>query len=203
LATQRGTACGEQVRVASLMDDALALFQRRIRAVGLKVVKQFDYDGAVVGTAGELRQVFSNLIANAMDALSVTGDRLVLRVRTARRWDTGVIGVRASIFDNGNGIAPEHRDRLFQGFHTTKGDQGTGIGLWVSKRIIDQHGGTLHMRTSVKPGNSGTCFSIFLPFNKAAEEAPRSIDSNRMHRSTHGRNSQSSRRAKSGPQTAF
>jgi signal transduction histidine kinase len=107
--------------------------------------------------------VFSNLVVNAMDALVNNGDKLVLGVRLARNWSTGQCGVRISILDNGTGIDPDYRSRIFQPFYTTKGDKGTGIGLWVSQNIVTQHRGTLRVRSSVRPGRSGTCFSVFLP----------------------------------------
>lgn len=74
--------------------------------------------------------------------------------------------MRVSIFDSGPGIATEHRSQIFQAFYTTKGEQGTGIGLWVSGAIIKKHRGTLRVHTSSRPGRSGTCFSVFLPFKQ-------------------------------------
>jgi PAS domain S-box-containing protein len=173
LGMQRGTADRrESVPLTGLLDNVLTLYQRKTKTLGIEVRRHYEFEGSVVGSPGELRQVFSNLIVNAMDALATTGDKLVLRVRLAQRWDTGVRGVRVTIVDNGPGIAPEHRSQLFQAFYTTKGDQGTGIGLWISRTIVRQHGGTLRLSSSVRPGRSGTCFSVFLPLENPVRSIP-------------------------------
>jgi signal transduction histidine kinase len=72
-------------------------------------------------------------------------------------------GVRLTVADTGVGIQPEDRMRIFEPFFTTKGEKGTGLGLWVSRGIVEKHGGSIRLCTSVQPGKSGTCFSVFLP----------------------------------------
>jgi PAS domain S-box-containing protein len=172
LAMQRGTADRrESVRVTSVLENVLTLYERRAKTLGVEVERRYRYEGPVIGSPGELRQVFSNLVVNAMDALATTGDKLVLSVRRAQRWCTGEQGVRVSIIDNGPGIAPEHRSQLFQAFYTTKGEQGTGLGLWISRTIVKKHGGTLRIHSSVLPGRSGTCFSVFIPLGSVAQTA--------------------------------
>jgi two-component system, chemotaxis family, CheB/CheR fusion protein len=163
LGMQRGTDRRESVQLTKLLDNVLTIYQRKTLTLGVEITKSYKDQGVVVGSPGELRQVFSNLIVNAMDALATSGDRLVLRVRRSRRWDTGQVGVRVSVLDNGPGIPPEHRKNLFQAFYTTKGDQGTGIGLWTSVSIVHKHGGTMRVRSSVRAGRNGTSFSVFLP----------------------------------------
>lgn len=165
---QRGaTNRRESVQLTMLLDNVLALYRRRTETLGILVRRSYEYEGAVSGSPGELRQVFSNLIVNAMDALAETGNKLVIGVRRCRRWDTGELGVRVTIGDNSSGIPREHRAHLFKSFYTTKGEQGTGIGLWVSKAMIQKHEGTLRWRTSTSEGRSGTCFSVFLPMAAA------------------------------------
>ncbi len=164
LGMQRGAAgAREPVQISQLLENVLTLYQRKTMTLGVEVKRKYRYEGTAMGSPGELRQVFSNLIVNAMDALATTGDTLVVGIRKARRLKTGEQGVRISIVDNGPGIAPEHCSQLFQAFYTTKGELGTGIGLWVSRTIIQKHGGTLRLHSSVRPGRSGTCFSVFLP----------------------------------------
>ena len=104
----------------------------------------------------ELLQVLSNLIVNALDALPSKG-QLSLRLR--RRGS----GVHIVIADNGHGIKAEHSDRIFQPFFTTKGERGTGLGLALSRAIVERHRGKISMRSSVQPGRSGTMFRIRLP----------------------------------------
>ena len=72
-----------------LIDNVLTLYQRKTKTLNIEVERRYDYDGAVFGSLGELRQVFSNLIVNAMDALATNGNRLIISVRRGRRWDTG------------------------------------------------------------------------------------------------------------------
>ena len=172
LGMQRGAADRrESVQVTKLLDNVLTLYERKSKTLGIQIQRRYSYDDVVIGSPGELRQVFSNLIVNAMDALAASGNKLVVSVRQARRWDTGAEGVRISIGDDGPGIAPAHRSQLFQAFYTTKGELGTGIGLWVSKAIVHKHGGALRVRSSVRGGQSGTCFSVFLPFETASHKA--------------------------------
>lgn len=167
LGMQRGPAdTRDSVQPTQLLDDVLTLYEKKVHSVGARVVKSYHCEESVLGNSGELRQVFSNLIVNAVDALGIAGDKLMIDVRKARRWDTGDAGIRVNIADNATGIPPEHRRRLFQAFYTTKGEQGTGIGLWVSTGIVRKHGGSMRFHSCSLPGKSGTCFSIFLPLQK-------------------------------------
>jgi PAS domain S-box-containing protein len=168
LGMQRGSGAQvEPVRVTSLLDNVLTLYQRKTVTLGVNVERDFGFEGSIEGSSTELRQVFTNLIVNAMDALAKCGDKLTLRVRRTLHGKTGEQGVLVSVIDNGPGIAREQQTRLFQPFFTTKGEQGTGIGLWVSRSIVQNHGGTLRLRSSARPGHSGTCFSVFLPLKSA------------------------------------
>ena len=164
LGMQRGPASNPvSLQVTHLLENVLTLCLGRTKKLGIKIVRHYSDDEAMVGFPVELQQVFSNLIVNAMDALASKGDSLVVSVRRARHAATGEPGVRISMLDNGPGIALEHTRQIFQPFYTTKGEQGTGIGLWVSRNIVEKHRGTLRMHSSVRPGRTGTCFSIFLP----------------------------------------
>jgi PAS domain S-box-containing protein len=156
---------------SDLIDNVLALYGRKFQLLGVKVETRYDTREPLSVVAGELRQVFSNLILNAADALATSGDRLILHVRNARNWKTMQSGVRVSIYDNGPGIPPSERARLFELFHTTKGQKGTGIGLWVSQGIVKTHGGTIRFRSCAKPGKSGTLFTLFLPKPSATSNA--------------------------------
>ena len=102
--------------------------------------------------AGELRQVISNLVSNAMDA-TAGGGRLIVRARRSRDWvHPQRDGVRITIADTGSGMTHEVRDRLFEAFFTTKGATGTGLGLWVSHEIILKHHGIIAL---AQPGGVG------------------------------------------------
>ena len=164
LGMQRGSGeRREPVQLTKLLDNVLTLYERKSVSLGITVTRDYRFDGTVSASRGELRQVFSNLVVNAMDAMAVAGDKLAVRIRPSKRWDTGMEGIRVIVSDNGPGIPPEHRAKLFNAFHTTKGEQGTGIGLWVSRNLITQHGGSIRLRSSATPGRTGTCFSVWLP----------------------------------------
>jgi PAS domain S-box-containing protein len=150
-----------EVRASELIDGVLTLYRHRIESLGVTIVKRYDSTGAVVADAGELRQVFSNLIVNAADVLAKKGDKLHIHVRDSQDWrGTGRRGIRITVADNGSGIPREVRHRLFEPFFTTKGEKGTGLGLWVSRSLVEKHGGRLRVRSI--PG-IGAAFSIFLP----------------------------------------
>jgi signal transduction histidine kinase len=151
-----------QASVSTLLDSVLALYQGRL--AGSKIVVERCYQNTSPFTCypGELRQVFANLISNAFDATR-KGGRIILRERAARHSKTGEAGVRITVADTGHGIHAAMKSHLFQAFRSTKGSNGSGLGLWISKEIIDKHGGSIQFRSSTKAGNSGTIFSVFIP----------------------------------------
>lgn len=152
------------VRMPDLMDSVLAVFKPRIDAGGLKLSRDYRKTEPVLCFSGEIRQVLSNLISNALDA-TPPGGRLIARLRPARRWDAqGQRGVRITLADTGKGISPEHRRRIFEPFYTTKGINGTGLGMWISKDLIEKHEGVIRFCTSARETASGTTFSVFLPY---------------------------------------
>lgn len=152
------------VRIPEILDSALAVHHPRLVAAGIQVERRFEPAPPVLGMSGELRQVFSNLVGNALDAMR-SGGRLMLHVYASREYAKGQRpGVRVAIGDTGAGIPAEVRRRVLEPFVTTKGDTGTGLGLWISSEIIHKHGGHLSLKSRTgEPGRSGTVFSIFLP----------------------------------------
>ena len=152
------------VRMKALLEDVLALHARRISAKGLRVVRQFQSDEPINVFPGAMRQIFSNLVGNAIEASSENGS-LCLRVRKSQMWkDAGGSGLRILIGDTGTGMSPEVRRRAGEPLFTTKGQEGTGLGLWVTRSIIEGYRGLLHVRSSTGK-NHGTVFSVFLPTN--------------------------------------
>ena len=152
------------VDVEEIMESVLALFAPKLASSRIEVKREYKSHPAVMAFPGELRQVFSNLLANAMDAVGKNG---VIRVRVAPAQGYGngsIPGVRILVADNGCGIPDTSRESLFTPFFTTKGERGTGLGLWVSRGIVEKHEGTLRLRSSQRPGRyRGTAFAIFLP----------------------------------------
>jgi PAS domain S-box-containing protein len=165
LGLHRGDADSPQpVRVSELIDNVLSLYGRKFRALGIAVETRYETDIPVTAFPGELRQVFSNLIVNAVDALEKSGDRLCVHILPSLNWANPTQrGLRITISDNGSGIPAEKRKQIFEPFYTTKGSKGTGIGLWVSLGIARKYGGAMRFRSVLKPGRSGTTFSVFLP----------------------------------------
>ncbi len=164
LGLQRETKAPVPVKLPELLDGLLSLYERRMAMSKVSVERRYESAGEVCAFPGEMRQVFSNLIGNSVDAIGARGGRILLHVYAGSQWDDGRrSGVRVTIADNGPGI-PEHaRQNLFKPFFTTKAEKGTGLGLWISFGIIHRHHGTIRVHTSTRPGHTGTAFSIFLP----------------------------------------
>ena len=153
------------LNVAETLDQVLRLYLPRLVAKRIQVEKHYDIDADIRGFAGELRQLFSNLITNAVDAMGESG-RLRVRVARSHEWANGErhrSGVRITIADNGGGIRRNDMAHIFEPFYTTKKDLGTGLGLWLSHGIVQKHGGSIRVRSRTTPGHSGTIFTVFLP----------------------------------------
>ena len=111
------------------------------------------------GMAGELKQVISNLISNAADAVGKDGV-IAVKLRCTEELEGSM--VRVMVEDDGPGIAAEYADRIFKPFFTTKKNVGTGLGLWVTMEILERHGGSIHLNPR-GDGDRGSAFTILLP----------------------------------------
>ncbi len=161
------------MRVSEIIDSVVSLYQGRLKQGGIDVKLGSRNEYEYLGFSGELRQVIANLIGNALDAMR-HGGHLRLRVYSSRNFATGEPGLRIVVADSGHGMKPETRRRIFEPFFTTKESVGTGLGLFVSKELIEKRGGTIRLRSSVHPRHCGTTFSIFLPVRSglAVSQAP-------------------------------
>lgn len=158
-----GNSSPTLVSVPEIVNDLLAIYAGRIVAKKLHIEPRFDENLELRAVRAELRQVFANLLTNAID-VSPMGGSIYLRVHRRRDWSHPERhGVRVSIADQGPGIKLEDRPKLFEPFFTTKKDVGTGLGLWASKRMIERLNGWIRFRSSNRPGRSGTVFSVYLP----------------------------------------
>jgi PAS domain S-box-containing protein len=151
-------------RVYEILDNVLALYHGRTLNAGINIVKQYRETTALTCFADELRQVFANLMSNAIDATS-SGGTIVVRKRERTEWRTGRRGVRVTVADSGHGMSAETKHRIFEAFFTTKGNTGTGLGLWVSHGIVEKHGGSFNVRSSQNAKRHGTVFSLFIPYD--------------------------------------
>ena len=166
LTFHREAQCPVQVDLTKVLESVLTLYAPQISIAGITVTSRFDTLRPVRGFPGELRQVFSNLVVNAIHSMP-DGGKLFLHIyESSLASDPGRKGVRVTVLDNGAGIPPGVRKNLFAPFYTTKGEGGTGLGLWVAKGITEKHEGTIHFISSVRPGRTGTAFSVFLPFEQ-------------------------------------
>ena len=164
----RQSTLPHRANMAELLDSVLDLYQSRFNTFNISVERQYDPKMDLFCFAGEVRQVFANLVGNAVDATSA-GGRLIVRARQSHSWEfPGLTGVRFTVADTGFGMEEDVRDRVFEAFFTTKESTGTGLGLWVSHEIILKHRGVIHVRSKAGgPGRpSGTVFQIFLPDNE-------------------------------------
>jgi PAS domain S-box-containing protein len=163
-----------RARMSDLLDSVLSLYNGRLNGLNVEVKREYDPELDLFCFAGEMRQVFANLIGNSLDALSSDG-RLTIRARRGHSWrNPAQTGVRFSIADNGSGMEPQVLARAFDAFFTTKEVTGTGLGLWVSHEILVKHHAVVAVRsraasrTLTTPETmSGTVFHIFVPDDPA------------------------------------
>lgn len=152
--------------IPRLLEEVLGAYDHKIEKRHIRVDKQFRGPGHLHGFPGELRQVLSNLILNALEAVPLGG---IVSLRIKEAHEQSKCGIRVTVADNGPGIPRANMARLFQPFFSTKDSKGTGLGLWVSHGIVQKHGGSIRVRSSVAAPHHGTCFVIFLPMTVTAQ----------------------------------
>ncbi len=150
------------ISAQELLTPALGMFAGRLSNANIELVLQYGSVDRVTCYEGEIRQVLNNLVGNAIESMKL-GGKLYIRTTSAHSWETGLSGVRITVADTGYGIEPHAFARIFEAFFTTKGINGTGLGLWIAKGIVDKHRGSLRVRSRVGSERSGTVFSLFLP----------------------------------------
>jgi PAS domain S-box-containing protein len=147
-----------------LIAETLALYQGRILNSQIQIQARHRATRPITCFDGEIRQVLSNVMGNAIDAMPGNGGRLLLRSREATNWKTDQRGIVLTVADTGFGMSSSVMNKIFEAFFTTKGARGNGLGLWISSEIIDRHGGSIRVYSSQREGRSGTVFTLFLPF---------------------------------------
>ncbi|MFP5226223.1 MAG: ATP-binding protein [Acidobacteriota bacterium] len=157
----RDTSAPTPVVLHELLQNVLTVYNSRLLSTGIAVDARFHDQQKIVASKGEMLQVFSNIIANAIDAMSDGG---TLTVSTRKVDSDGEAGMEVRIGDTGTGIRQEHLSRIFEPFFTTKGELGTGIGLWFARQLIESRGGRISVTSSVEPKRRGTVFTILIPF---------------------------------------
>jgi len=178
----RETAAPHKLRVSELLQELQVLYAPKLKKkdIRLELVVRSEIEISAVG--GEVRQVFGNLISNSIDAVEQNGE-IIIVVAASKNWrGSPMPGMRITVVDNGPGINPKLRTRIFEPFFTTKKDVGTGLGLWVSRNLIEKHGGAVHLHSRIAQGKSYTAFSIFLPMipvDSARQQSPSAMAAGR------------------------
>ncbi len=175
LSLYRESPAPVEVQLPELIDSVLLLLDRKIKQQRVRVERQYRSSGAIFGFPGELRQVFTNVIANAAEASVLPEGLIRVIVHDSGPADREP-GTVIEVIDSGAGVDPLIERKLFQPFVTTKGEKGTGLGLWVSLGIVQKHGGTMTIRncepkdrqkggpaTGSRSPEDGACVRIFLP----------------------------------------
>lgn len=162
LAFQREATKPVPVKIRDVLDNVAALFNRKLEDNRVQLTLKVDFEGEFLGLPGEMRQVFANLLGNAIEAVGRSG-AIYIHARFGHDWVQDRLGLRVYILDNGPGVPPKIRQTIFEPFFTTKGESGTGLGLWITAGIIKNHQGSIRLHTSTQPGRSGTCFAVFFP----------------------------------------
>jgi PAS domain S-box-containing protein len=165
----RQTSSPRPADLAAVMESAFGLFATRFNTSDVLVVREYKVCTLLYCYGDELRQVFANLLSNALDAMR-QGGRLRIRMREAHSWPTAAnavprSGLRVTLADTGQGIPAEVMARLFEPFLSTKEATGTGLGLWVSEGIVKKHQGLIRVRSRVVEPARGTVFSLFFPMD--------------------------------------
>jgi PAS domain S-box-containing protein len=156
----KDTGSPTEVSLHNLIENVLVVYNSKLTAQGISIDLTFNDLQKIVVSKGEMLQVFSNVIANAVDAMPQGG---ALRIATRKLIGSTGDGIQIVIRDSGTGIQQEHLERIFEPFFTTKGNVGTGIGLWVTKQLVEKRGGQISVASSIEPGKSGTAITIFIP----------------------------------------
>ncbi len=149
----------DKVEMPVLVESVLKLYSNKFRSKNISVRCDLGECPPIQGWPGELKQLISNLISNAADAVSADGT-LKIELSCVENSDSKTIQLR--IEDDGPGIAPQHLDRIFEPFFTTKKDVGTGLGLWVAREIAERHGGDIHVQSRTDASSHGTAFTVLL-----------------------------------------
>ena len=164
---QTNTATVE--RLSDILDSAVAIYEARLRHSEIQLTRDYADAARLLCFGAELRQVFANLIANSFDATK-RGGRLILRTREQTNWKTGEPGLRVTVADTGAGMDAATLRHLYEPFFTTKGDNGTGLGLWVSREILTKHHASIRVKSRKSPAPKGTVFSVWLPLGPGSRQ---------------------------------
>lgn len=154
------------VSITDVLDDVLRAYAEKIAYKNIKVERRYEFNEKILSNAGAIRQVFADIVLNALESAPFHAGRLLIHTspcRASRR--SSIRGVQVVFADNGPGIPDEYKKRVFEPLFSTKNGKGSGLGLWVAARLVRQQNGQLRMHSRTESINSGSCFSVFLPLS--------------------------------------
>ena len=147
--------------IAEVIEDVLAIYERKVKYKRLNIDRRIDRGLTVSGFEGEMKQMISNLITNAYDACR-DGGKIIIAARATCQFPSHQRGICITVADNGAGISNQDKLNLFTPFFTTKKSLGTGLGLWITKDLLEKRGGRIRFR-SRDSSPSGTVISLYIP----------------------------------------
>ncbi len=157
-----------QFSVTAVLDEVLAACAARTNYQGIAIERRYEFKGRIEANEGAVREVFTNLVLNALDAAPRESGKLAISTSVSKRANgRDIRGVQIMFADNGPGIPEKDRKKIFQPLFTTKKGKGTGLGLWVSHRLVRQQHGLLRFVTRAGNAKRGSCFSVFLPLKQS------------------------------------
>ncbi len=162
----------DQIDLPALVESVLKLYSNKFKSKNIIVERNFGECPGIQGWPGEMKQLVSNLISNAADAMSARG---TLRVKLSHAVNLDGDQVQLTIEDDGPGITAEHLNRIFEPFFTTKKDVGTGLGLWVAREIVERHGGEIRVDSRTGNSSHGTAFIVSLPCADSQSRAAEAV----------------------------
>ena len=157
-----------KVRVSSLLDDVLEVYAGKAPYKSVAIERRYDFQGEIEAAPDSIREVFANIVLNALESLPARGGKLLVRT-SARRRSNGrhVAGVQIVFADNGPGIPDKNKKKIFEPLFSTRKGTGTGLGLWICRQLVRQHHG--HLWLISKTRGAGCCFLIFLPVRQKSK----------------------------------
>jgi PAS domain S-box-containing protein len=178
----RETGALTEVQLHELIETVLTVYRAKIMSSGVSVDTQFNDLQKVVVSRGELLQILSNIVANAIEAMPKGG---VLSISVRKLISASGDGMQINLRDTGIGIKKENLERVFEPFFTGKGNLGTGIGLWVAKQLVEKRGGQISIASTTETGNSGTTVTIFIPLALPSSDAGTEVNEAQRKRETY------------------
>jgi signal transduction histidine kinase len=157
------------VSITDILEEVLQSYAEKIAYKHITMERRYEFNEKIQGNPGAIRQVFADIVLNALESVPFYTGKLVIHTSACIRSRGGSArGVQVVFADNGPGIPAEYKRKVFEPLFSTKRGKGSGLGLWVAARLVRQQNGHIRMHTRSTTINTGSCFSVFLPRNATA-----------------------------------